>query len=483
MWNITSNATFIVFLLGLVCFGDLPTNDIRASRVHAETTFTGSAPMLDAGLQRSLAVQSVSSEFTGGSTLDVCQMGCGYDSVQAAINAAAPGDVIRVAQGTYFETLLVNKNVTLNGGYDGPPMWQRSPLVHRTVLDGTNSGSVVRIVNCSPTLDGFVITRGDAGIGGGVYMIGPRATPVINGNVIINNRAWDGGAVFVDDYASPVISNNVIVGNEATSNGAGIYVDWRSGPRIINNTIAANMLGYGGQGVFLYNLPSPTVRNNIIISQRVGVQRSSGTLVLDHNDVWNNTFNYIGVTPGEHSFSVDPQFELGVDNYHLQPGSPLVDQGTIDGAPATDFDGDPRPLGGGIDIGADEFGAITFEPDLVEAACSDPPPVTTPGAKLQITDTTNNVGLGGAGDSKTRYFFSTDDEKSADDLRLVGGRNVPPLLPGNTSTGQVTATVPRGTKSGSYWLLCCADDAGAVVEGDEENNCRTAVLPTEVQAP
>jgi len=35
-------------------------------------------------------------------------------------------------------------------------------------------------------------------------------------------------------------------------------------------------------------------------------------------------------------------------------GSPAIDAGTTTEAPATDIDGQTRPLGNGIDVGADE---------------------------------------------------------------------------------------------------------------------------------
>ena len=40
--------------------------------------------------------------------------------------------------------------------------------------------------------------------------------------------------------------------------------------------------------------------------------------------------------------------------YRLRPDSPGVDKGALAGAPERDIDGDPRPSGGGIDMGADE---------------------------------------------------------------------------------------------------------------------------------
>ena len=41
-------------------------------------------------------------------------------------------------------------------------------------------------------------------------------------------------------------------------------------------------------------------------------------------------------------------------NFHIQSGSPVVDQGTSTGASSDDIDGDGRPIGSGLDMGADE---------------------------------------------------------------------------------------------------------------------------------
>jgi len=45
----------------------------------------------------------------------VCASGCGYSSIQAAINAASSGATITIASGTYVENVVVNKPLTLQG--------------------------------------------------------------------------------------------------------------------------------------------------------------------------------------------------------------------------------------------------------------------------------------------------------------------------------------------------------------------------------
>ena len=62
---------------------------------------------------------------------------------------------------------------------------------------------------------------------------------------------------------------------------------------------------------------------------------------------------------GEGIISTDPQFINPVwggneGNYKLNPTSPLIDSGTLEGAPIQDLESTPRPQGAGVDIGAFE---------------------------------------------------------------------------------------------------------------------------------
>ena len=65
---------------------------------------------------------------------------------------------------------------------------------------------------------------------------------------------------------------------------------------------------------------------------------------------WPGTGN-IGEDPVAH----DPLFvDPANGDLHLSPSSPCVDTGTATGAPDHDLDGNPRPAGAGVDMGAYE---------------------------------------------------------------------------------------------------------------------------------
>ncbi len=64
----------------------------------------------------------------------------------------------------------------------------------------------------------------------------------------------------------------------------------------------------------------------------------AGTIIIGTVNVW-----------GDPAF-VDPD----AGDYHLGPGSAAIDAGVNAGV-TTDIDGNPRPHGGGFDLGADEY--------------------------------------------------------------------------------------------------------------------------------
>lgn len=78
-------------------------------------------------------VTSGSDTATCGTDSDPCQ------SIQYTLdNRAAPGNNIKIAGGTYYENIILQYSVTLQGGYD-PSDWQFRPQEFETILDGSTA--------------------------------------------------------------------------------------------------------------------------------------------------------------------------------------------------------------------------------------------------------------------------------------------------------------------------------------------------------
>ncbi|MGH8605663.1 MAG: choice-of-anchor Q domain-containing protein, partial [Gammaproteobacteria bacterium] len=111
---------------------------------------------------------------------------------------------------------------------------------------------------------------------------------------------------------------------------------------IVNNTTYNNGLesGHAGGGVRI-NHPGAqnvTVRNNIAYQN-------------DAFDILTESGNIV-----DHNLTTDPLFvNEATRDFHLQSGSPAIDAGSSDGAPANDYDNVSRPKGAAFDIGAYEY--------------------------------------------------------------------------------------------------------------------------------
>ncbi|MDD4446703.1 MAG: NosD domain-containing protein [Methanothrix sp.] len=191
---------------------------------------------------------------TGPRTLTVCASGCNFTSIQAAINAACPGDTIEVKSGTYYENVNVNKDLILTG-IDSP------------VVDGSGTGNVITVNADGCTIQGFVSRN--SGEGAGIWINSKNNT--ISGNTATEN--YDG----IHLYSS---SSNIISGNTAIDNAAeGISLRSSS-----NNTISGNTATGGGDGIYLDSSSSNTISSNTAygIHYCIYLVSSSSNIISDN---------------------------------------------------------------------------------------------------------------------------------------------------------------------------------------------------------
>ncbi len=172
--------------------------------------------------------------------------GCGSElapcaTIQHAIDLAANGDAILVAQGTYlgnancdfgqFAVACIRKNLSLLGGFTSANWLEPDPDANTTVIDaqGTKRGVIVRGPAVTATVQGFTIrngvTAGDAPqSGGGLVAFLADVTLldlILQNNVAdgVSNTQGSGGGVGIlgssTDISSATLERLTFTGNEA----------------------------------------------------------------------------------------------------------------------------------------------------------------------------------------------------------------------------------------------------------------------------
>ncbi len=175
------------------------------------------------------------------------------------------------------------------------------------------------------------------------------------------------------------VANNVIQGVDDESQGIGIDGDLGQGTlraTIVHNTFVR----VSGGIVFENNDPQgvldAVVANNVIAAHGGRGLQVPTRLLSSTRFGPNLVFGVESSLLPPGTLLVDPRF-AGVDDVRLAPGSPAIDAGAAEFVPAdltTDFAGNPRRVGGGVDLGA--FEAPCADGSFTPNACPTvaPPP-------------------------------------------------------------------------------------------------------------
>jgi Right handed beta helix region len=193
--------------------------------------------------------------------------------------------------------------------------------------------------------------------GSGLYIASPA---IIDGNMIQDNRAPNGHfAVCVMNVTVPVtMSNNLVTDNI----GSGIRAINNQDFYLVNNTVARNT--YQGVQVMFPPTTSPAetflhLLNNIVAyNGECGVYiENMGQHRMEYNNVYGQKYAYCGFPSIQaYNISQDPSFtQMADEDYHLQPGSPAIDQADNSVAPLYDLEGTLRRYQKNVDMGAYEF--------------------------------------------------------------------------------------------------------------------------------
>ncbi len=243
------------------------------------------------------------------------------------------------------------------------------------------SGAAVYLFGGVSEVRGNTFSANQAnGRGGGLYFL--IGSNTVERNRIISNTASMGGAAFLEESTS-TWSNNWIAANRGTTEGSALYIRGAGG-LFGHNTIARNP---GSSGLYVTNSSGTPGDvewvNTILVSHTIALSVTAGSTTTLEATLWGsgrwaNGRDWSGpgvILTGTVNLWDDPAFvNPDGDDYHLTRASAALHSGVYAGI-LVDIDGQPRPLGPGYDIGADEFShdlsvGKTAEPMLVEAGSS-----------------------------------------------------------------------------------------------------------------
>ena len=176
-------------------------------------------------------------------------------AIAETLSRAAEGDMLRLRPGTYFETVVLDKSVTLDGG-------------GAATIDGQGNGSVITVTGDNVTVQGLTVVGSGSehdGIDSGIQLLKTADAPIVRDNILLGNLY----GIDVHGADDALVSNNRIEGRQGrhmNARGNGIYV-WNAPGAIVEG----NEVRWGRDGIFVNSSKRNIFRNNTFRDLRFAV--------------------------------------------------------------------------------------------------------------------------------------------------------------------------------------------------------------------
>lgn len=243
-----------------------------------------------------------------------------------------------------------------SGGHDSAIVGNHIHHIGRLCTDTSNGLDAIFIQQPRVTIEANLIHD--------IGRFGPGEQGCTPGNEYWKNH--DHG-VYVDGdppgASGAVIRNNVFY-NHARGWAIQLYPGTLDDVTIVHNTFAFPNPNRDGHIVIDATLANLRIQNNLFFQPTSSALNTYGGPTLSSAVVESNLTDAAemlnsptpsGMTLAKNLTGADPKLvDPTAFDFHLGPGSPAIDQGTADAGVKLDFDGCPRPVGSGLDIGADE---------------------------------------------------------------------------------------------------------------------------------
>ncbi len=225
-----------------------------------------------------------------GTIIVDCNGNGNYTKIQDAINVAKPGYTIHVWEGTYYENLIVDKNISLigNGTSD-------------TIINGSGKNIVIKVTSDWVNISGFAIDNYRKGNGIEVYYsnnckiqncnCSNNSNGILlaysNYNILKNNTCTSNAryGIYIGDSNYNLINNN----NCNSNVYCGIHLEYSSNNTIKNNKCCFNK----GDGIYLFRSPYNFLENNYCSDNGDGVAIRYSSFIKMFDNIMNGCSFYL----------------------------------------------------------------------------------------------------------------------------------------------------------------------------------------------
>ncbi len=364
-------------------------------------------------------------------------------------------------------------------------------IFENNIVSPGNSGAAIHnvfsadlvLINCILINN----TVGTPSTGGGGVFVGGESSIRATGCIFVSNKASAGGAVLNNGYAW--FDSCLFIHNDAVGNGHGSFTGKGGaianfGWLVMNNCTfygnSANSIGggiYTGSDTSDTDLDSVARLKNCILWGNIGEEQGETNqiavgdthITIDYSCILGLT----GTLGGIGNMNADPCFVdpgywdangtpgdvnddfLAEGDYHLLAGSPCIDAGDpnyVAGPNEMDIDGEPRVMGGRVDMGADEVGVLSVDLDMDSLWMYQ----NIPSASGSSLTATASITYDPNGNSSYSYEWEI-------------------ILPGDVSLAPVT--VGGGGASDGYWTFAArgCDEPGGLSDSGQTFTVRVII--------
>lgn len=261
-----------------------------------------------------------------------------FTSIQAAINAASPGSLIRVCPGTYTEQLSIDKSLSIEG-YNGAILLPSNMVANSTGSSGTPiaaaifvkeatdveiEGLIVDTMNngitqCSPDLVGIQYQNSSGRIRHNTVR-NTKLSASLNGcqsgdAIVVQSLGNETATVTIDDNSvhdyqkngitgnelgsEVTITNNVVTGLGPTTGAAqnGIQIGFGAKGTVLRNSVTDNVwspcvsienCAFNATGILIFQSDDVRVEHNIVATNQIGIYAGGQRDEIESNGISNS---------------------------------------------------------------------------------------------------------------------------------------------------------------------------------------------------